>query len=74
MESLCRLLKRYDPVGGEPAPIAAIYAANTCTEGEFEHERKRLELQEKVAWGRRYRDIRNEMMAREQAAEGGSGA
>ena len=79
MESICELMRRrgYDPAHGKPAPLAEIYAANTCTAGEFERESKRLELQSRKAWAERMRrqreDIGAASWAASHAGEAGSG-
>lgn len=74
MESLCELLKPFDPAHGLPVPLAAIYAANTCTAGEFERESKRLELQSRKAWADSQRRIREDMEAESWVATRGADA
>lgn len=76
MESICELMRRrgYDPAHGKPAPLAEIYAANTCTASEFERESKRLELQSRKAWAEQMRRQREDIDAASWAASHAGGA
>ena len=73
MESLCSLLRGHFPAQGDPVPLAALYAANTCTMSEFVRESKRLELESRRSWAEHQRRVREDMAALEWAASHGEG-
>lgn len=68
-DTLADTLRHYDPKGGRPVPVAALYRANTCTAAQFEALKAYSELVSARNWAQAMDRQRADSMAGQWAAD-----
>lgn len=71
-KTLADTLGHYDPKGGRPVPVAALYRANTCTAAQFEALKAYSELVSARNWAQTMDRQRADSMARQWASDHGA--
>mgnify|MGYP004648540091 CR=1 FL=1 len=71
-KTLADTLGHYDPKGGRPVPVAALYRANTCTAVQFEALKAYSELVSARNWAQVMDRQRADSMARQWASDHGA--
>lgn len=71
-KTLADTLGHYDPKGGRPVPVAALYRANTCAAVQFEALKAYSELVSARNWAQAMDRQRADSMARQWASDHGA--